>query len=76
MSKIYEALQQAHQQKKTSGKNLEVDHARNLLDQEEVDIGEEMLSLHKVIDTLLPGRKEPCHPVHRVPREGKVRQLS
>ncbi len=57
MSKIYEALQQAHQQKKTSGKNLEAIMTRNILDREEVEIGEEMLSLHKVIDTLLPGVK-------------------
>ena len=57
MSKIYEALQQAHQQKKTSGKNLEAIIPQNLLNREEVEIGEEMLSLHKVIDTLLPGVK-------------------
>ena len=57
MSKIYEALQQAHQQKKTSGKSLEVIIPQNLLNREEVDIGEEMLSLHKVIDTLLPDVK-------------------
>ena len=58
MSKIYEALQQAHQQKKTGGKNLEaiIPH-QNLLNREEVEIGEEMLSLHRVIDTLLPDVK-------------------
>ena len=54
MSKIYEALQQAHQQKKTSGKNLEVIIPQNLLNHEEVEIGEEMLGLYKVIDTMLP----------------------
>ena len=57
MSKIYEALQQAHQQKKTNGKNLEVIIPRNLLNLKEVEIGEEMLSLYKVIDTLLPDKK-------------------
>jgi capsular exopolysaccharide synthesis family protein len=50
-------LQQAHQQKKTSGKSLEVIIPRNLLNLKEVEIGEEMLSLHKVIDTLLPDVK-------------------
>jgi len=54
MSKIYEALQQAHLQKKTSGKNLEVIIPQNLLNLKEVDIGEEMLGLYKVIDAMLP----------------------
>ena len=54
MSKIYEALQQAHQQKKTSGKSVEVIIPQNLVLNEKVDIGEEMFSLYKVIDTMLP----------------------
>ncbi len=54
MSKIYEALQQAYQQKKTSGKSVDVIIPQNLVLNEKVDIGEEMLSLYKVIDTLLP----------------------
>ena len=59
MSKIYEALQQAHQQKKTSGKNLETIIPRNLLNLQELEIGEEMLSLFKVIKTLLSDVKNP-----------------
>jgi capsular exopolysaccharide synthesis family protein len=54
MSKIYEALQQAHQQKKASGKNLEVIIPQNLLNRNQVEMGEEMLSLFKVIDNRLP----------------------
>ena len=54
MSKIYEALQQAHRQKKTSGKSVEVIIPENLVLHEEVEMGEEMLSLYKVIDTMLP----------------------
>ena len=57
MSKIYEALQQAHQQKKTSGKNLELSFPEIFLNRKEVEMGEEMLSLYKVIDTLLPDMK-------------------
>ena len=48
MSKIYEALQQAHQQKKTSGKNVEAIMPQSLFNREEVEIGEEMLGLYKV----------------------------
>jgi capsular exopolysaccharide synthesis family protein len=63
MSKIYESLQQAHQQKKTNGKNLETIIPRNvpqnLFNREELRIGEEMLSLYKVIDTLLSDVKNP-----------------
>ena len=59
MSKIYDALQQAYQQKKTNGKNLETIIPQNLLNREELKIGEEMLSLYKVIDTLLSGVKNP-----------------
>ena len=40
MSKIYEALQQAHQQKKTSGKHLEAIVPQKLLNRERVEIGE------------------------------------
>jgi capsular exopolysaccharide synthesis family protein len=54
MSKVYEALQQAHQQKKTSGKNFEGIISQNLVHHEEVEIAQEMLSLYKVIDTKLP----------------------
>jgi capsular exopolysaccharide synthesis family protein len=54
MSKIYEALQQAHQQKKTSGKSLEVIVSQNPVHHEEVGMGQEMLSLYKVVDTMLP----------------------
>ncbi len=54
MRKIYEALQQAHQQKKASGKNLEVIIPQNLLNRNQVEMGEEMLSLFKVIDNRLP----------------------
>jgi protein-tyrosine kinase len=57
MSKIYEALQQAHQQKKMSGKSLDVIVSQNLLLNEKVEMGEEMLSLYKVIDTRLPDMK-------------------
>lgn len=57
MSKIYEALQQAHQQKKTSGKNVDAIMPQSLLNREEVEIGEEMLGLYKLIDTLLPDIK-------------------
>jgi protein-tyrosine kinase len=54
MSKIYEALQQAYQQKKTGGKGVEVIIPQNFVLNEKVDIGEEMLSLYKVIDAMLP----------------------
>jgi protein-tyrosine kinase len=54
MSKIYEALQQAHQQKKTSGKSLEIIVSQNPVHHEEVGMGQEMLSLYKVVDTMLP----------------------
>jgi capsular exopolysaccharide synthesis family protein len=57
MSKIYEALQQAHREKKTSGKSVEAIIPQNLLLNEKVDMGEEMLSLFKVIDTRLPDMK-------------------
>jgi protein-tyrosine kinase len=57
MSKIYEALQQAHQQKKTSGTSLDVIVSQNLLLDEQVEMGEEMLSLYQVIDTRLPDMK-------------------
>ncbi len=54
MSKIYEALQQAHRQKSAGGKNVEVVTPECLVHQDEVDMGQEMLSLHKVIDSMLP----------------------
>ncbi|MFZ0927422.1 MAG: CpsD/CapB family tyrosine-protein kinase [Syntrophobacteraceae bacterium] len=57
MSKIYEALQQAHLQKKKSGRSVEVIIPENLVHHAEVEIGEEMLGLYKVIDTLLPDMK-------------------
>jgi capsular exopolysaccharide synthesis family protein len=53
MSKIYEALQQAHQEKKTSGKGVEVVNTRSLILHEEVEMGQEMLRLYKVLDTML-----------------------
>lgn len=53
MSKIYEALQQAHREKKTSVKSAEIILPSDIL-HDEVDMGQEMLSLYKVIDTLLP----------------------
>ncbi len=56
MSRIYEALQQAHRQKRTSGKSIEVIMPESLVHREEVEMGQEMLSLHKVIDTMLPER--------------------
>jgi capsular exopolysaccharide synthesis family protein len=54
MSKIYEALQQAHRQKKASGKSLDVIVSQNLVNHEEVEMGQEMFSLYKVIDTMVP----------------------
>ncbi len=54
MSKIYEALQQAQRQKKASGKSVEAIIPQNLVVNEKVELGEEMLSLYKVIDSMLP----------------------
>lgn len=54
MSKIYEALEQAHKQRKTSGKNLDVIMYRDLTQNEEVEMSQEMLSLYKVIEATLP----------------------
>ncbi len=54
MSKIYEALQQAQRQKKTSGKAVEAILPWDPVLYEKVEIGEEMLSLYKVIDNMLP----------------------
>jgi capsular exopolysaccharide synthesis family protein len=54
MSKIYEALQQAHKQKKTSGKSVEIILPLDLAHNEEIDMGQEMYSLYKVIDAMLP----------------------
>jgi capsular exopolysaccharide synthesis family protein len=54
MSKIYEALQQAHRQKKTSSKSVEVIIPQDFVFNEKVEMGEEMLSLYKVIDSMLP----------------------
>ena len=50
MSKTYEALRRAHLEKRTSGKNLDIVDPRKLVLEEELQIGEEMLSLYKVID--------------------------
>jgi capsular exopolysaccharide synthesis family protein len=57
MSKIYEALQQAHLQKKASGRSVEVIIPQTLVHHEEVELGEEMLGLYKIIDTMLPDMK-------------------
>jgi protein-tyrosine kinase len=54
MSKIYEALQQAQRQKKTSGKSVEVIIPQDPVLNEKVEMGEEMLSLYKAIDSMLP----------------------
>ncbi|MGO9557127.1 MAG: CpsD/CapB family tyrosine-protein kinase [Syntrophobacteraceae bacterium] len=54
MSKIYEALQQAHREKKTSGKSVEVIIPQSLVSHEEVEMGQEMFGLYKIIDTMLP----------------------
>ena len=54
MSKIYEALQQAQRQKKASSKSVEAIIPQNLVVYEKVEMGEEMLSLYKVIDSMLP----------------------
>ncbi len=55
MSKIYEALQQAHQAKKSNWKDLKVLLSDNSLLDKGVKLGDEMLNLHNAIDTLLPG---------------------
>jgi capsular exopolysaccharide synthesis family protein len=54
MSRIYEALEQAHRQKKKSGKNFEIIMYPNLPQHEEVEMSQEMLSLYKGIETMLP----------------------
>jgi capsular exopolysaccharide synthesis family protein len=54
MSKIYEALQQAQRQKKTSARGVEVIIPQNLVQHEEVEMGQEMLGLYKIIDAKLP----------------------
>ncbi|MGC9963791.1 MAG: CpsD/CapB family tyrosine-protein kinase [Syntrophobacteraceae bacterium] len=54
MSKIYEALQQAHREKKTSGKSVEVIMPLDLAHDEGVEMGQEMYSLYKVIEAMLP----------------------
>jgi len=54
MSKIYEALQQAHREKKTSGKSVEVIISPRIVGHEEVEMSQEMLGLYKVIDSMLP----------------------
>ncbi len=54
MSKIYEALQQAHREKKTSGKSVDVIIPQSLVSHDEVEMGQEMLGLYKIIDTMLP----------------------
>jgi capsular exopolysaccharide synthesis family protein len=59
MSKIYEALQEAQQQKKTSGKSVEVIIPQDFVLNEKVEMSEEMLSLYKVIDSMLPNIGNP-----------------
>lgn len=54
MSKIYDALQQVHRQKKRSWKSFEVTVFQNLVNPEEVEMCQEMLNLYKVIDAMLP----------------------
>jgi capsular exopolysaccharide synthesis family protein len=54
MSKIYEALEQAHRQKTTSTANLDVVIYRDLAQKDEMEMSQEMLSLYKVIEAVLP----------------------
>ncbi len=56
MSKLYEALQQAHKQKRAGGKGLEVllSQSQNPPLNKEVEISAEMLGLHNMVDALLP----------------------
>ena len=57
MSKIYVALQQAYRQKRASSRSDEVIIPQNLAfneKNEKVEIEEEMLSLYKVIESMLP----------------------
>lgn len=55
MSKIYEALEQAHRAKSGSDKLVTVTHASKIFaDQQQISVEEEMLYLYKNIDSLLP----------------------
>jgi protein-tyrosine kinase len=57
MSKIYEALQQAHKQKKGKEKSPGIPIAFEPPKHADTELGEEMLSLYKIVDALLPHSK-------------------